>query len=158
VLDHQAAATTAALADACRECDGARAARQAERLIGWGEGLTPAGDDFVVGVCAGLDGLIDACDARQLACRAALAAAIRASAPRTTTISAHLLRLAADGHHHERLLAARDALLRDVAQPSADRALLAACAVGATSGTDAVAGLLAALAAWLPAPTAMAAH
>ena len=47
-----------ALRDACRALDRERAARRIERLVGWGEGLTPAGDDFLIGLLAGLDALV----------------------------------------------------------------------------------------------------
>lgn len=152
VIDREAAACAAAVLAACRARDARLAAQQAERLIGWGEGLTPAGDDFVIGVCAGLDAWID-CDAPR-ACREALGAAMIAAAGRTTAISAHYLRLAAAGHYHERLLAACDALLGEASWPCCARALHALCAVGASSGTDTLAGLLAALTAGPPATEA----
>ena len=72
VIDRQGAAAASALHDACRALDLERAARQVERLVGWGEGLTPAGDDFLIGLLAGLDAL-----------RAARAAARRGSAVRS---------------------------------------------------------------------------
>jgi hypothetical protein len=153
VIDRDAAACTAALLAACRAPDARLAAQQVERLIGWGEGLTPAGDDFVIGVCAGLDAWIDG-DARR-ACRDALGAAMVAAAGRTTAISAHYLRLAAGGHYQERLLDARDALLGEASWPRCARALHAACAVGASSGCDTLAGLLAALTGEPPATKAM---
>jgi hypothetical protein len=46
-----------ALTAACAALDVGRATAQIDRLIGWGEGLTPAGDDFLVGLLAGLDAL-----------------------------------------------------------------------------------------------------
>jgi Protein of unknown function (DUF2877) len=147
VIGQAAAATVTALLEACRQSDGRRAAEHTARLVGWGEGLTPAGDDFLVGLCAGLDVQIDGNVARR-ACRDAIASAMIASTPRTTTISVHYLRLAAAGHFQERLLAARDALL---GSEQCDEALRAACAVGATSGADCVAGLLAGLTLWPPA-------
>lgn len=150
-IDRAAAPVVAALRDACRRLDDRGAAEHAERLIGWGEGLTPAGDDFLIGVCAGLDALIDGDAARQ-ACRDSIGAAMCTASGRTTTISAHYLRLAAGGHYQERLLDARDALLCDASPQRRDVALRTACTVGASSGTDSVAGLLAALTAWMPVP------
>ena len=152
VVEHAAAATVTALLGACRQSDGRRAAEHAARLVGWGEGLTPAGDDFLVGLCAGLDVQIGGNVARR-ACRDAIGCAMIASTPRTTTISAHYLRLAAAGHFQERLLAARDALLSSESPQQRDEALRAACAIGATSGTDGVAGLLAGLTLWPAAGT-----
>ena len=72
VLDEEAAPSAAALVEACRAFDGERAARHASSLIGWGEGLTPAGDDFLVGLIAGLDALVGG-DGRRRCLRAALA-------------------------------------------------------------------------------------
>jgi len=154
VIDDEALQITAALRDACSELDARKMAQQVARLIGWGEGLTPAGDDFVVGLCAGLDALAGT-DRRRGAFRGELTAAIGASVQRTTRISAHHLRLAAAGHYNERLLDMRDALLSDAPWPRVEDALLAACAVGATSGADTIAGLLTALEAWSTSPAAV---
>src|SRR5262245_6948373 len=41
VIDREGVARVAALLEACRALDAEGAARQAERLVGWGEGLTP---------------------------------------------------------------------------------------------------------------------
>jgi len=145
-----------ALGDACRALDDAQAARHVERLVGWGEGLTPAGDDCLVGVLAGLDAGVAGHEARRRF-RAALAAAIVACTPRTTEIAAHYLRLAGAGHYNAPLIDLRAALLCEDDDDVIDAALAAALAVGATSGADAVTGLLAALSAWLPRGCAMAA-
>ena len=153
VIDREAAAVASALTEACAALDTARAAQAVARLIGWGEGLTPSGDDFVIGVCAGFDGLLDD-DARRTALRRALSATIGASLSRTTRISAHHLQLAAHGHYSEPLLDVRDALLSVDPSHALEDALRRACALGATSGADMVAGLLAALRAWSPAPMA----
>ena len=146
----------AALGTACRAIDGEQAARQVDRLVGWGEGLTPAGDDFLVGLLAGLDALVGGGEARRRF-RSALAAAVLAHTSRTTPIAAHYLRLAAAGHYTAPLLGLRAALLCEVDSSVVDAALLTALAVGATSGADTVSGLLAGLGAWLPAHPAAAA-
>jgi len=151
VLDGAAAEPAAALGDACRALDCERAVRHASCLIGWGEGLTPAGDDFLVGLIAGLDVLADG-DQRRLRFHAALAAAIAAGAERTTPIAAQCLRLAARGHCSESLLRLRDALLCEDEEGVVGTALDDALDIGATSGADTVSGLLAALVAWSPAP------
>jgi len=149
VIAGAAADAAGELTAACRALQGARAAQLATRLVGWGEGLTPAGDDFLVGLCAGLDALL-ADDPARIACRAALSDALVAAVSRTTTISAHHLRLAAGGHFGERLLDARDAWLSDTPWRDVEAAWRAACAIGATSGADALSGLLGALRAWHP--------
>ncbi|HEY2190490.1 MAG TPA: DUF2877 domain-containing protein [Caldimonas sp.] len=150
MLDGEATATTVALRDACRALDCERAARHAGTLIGWGEGLTPAGDDFLIGLIAGLDALAGG-DERRRCFHGALATAIAAGAGRTTPIAAHCLRLAARGHCNETLLRLRDALLCEADAVVVGAALHDALDVGATSGADTVSGLLAGLLVWLPA-------
>ena len=138
--------------DACRALDSEQALRHADRLIGWGEGLTPAGDDFLIGLIAGLDALVRA-DERRRGLRSAIASALRGATPRTTPIAAHYLQLAAGGHHTEALVRLRNALLCEDSADVVDAALRNALAVGATSGADTVSGLLAGLQAWLPVPS-----
>lgn len=149
VIVREAAPLVAELSDACRALDTGLAVRLAEALIGWGEGLTPAGDDFLVGLLAGLGAFVQA-DERRLAFHAALVAAIARGTSRTTPIAAHYLRLAAGGHFTEPLVDARDGLLCEPRQAWVDAALGRALAVGATSGADTISGLLAGLCAWLP--------
>jgi hypothetical protein len=154
VIDREAAAVTVALAQACRALDGEQVARHAARLIGWGEGLTPAGDDFLIGLIAGLDVALGG-DARRAPLRETLARALVAGCARTTPVAAHYLRLAAAGHYNEPLLRLRAALRCEHDVVAVDAALRSALAVGATSGADTVCGLLAGLRAWLPAATAV---
>ena len=149
IIDREAAAVVAELGAACRALDVDRAVRLVEALIGWGEGLTPAGDGFLVGLLAGLDAFVQV-DERRHGFRAAMLAAIARGTPRTTPIAAHYLRLAAGGHFTEPLVDARDGLLCEPRQALVDAALCRALAVGATSGADTVSGLLAGLSAWLP--------
>jgi len=151
VIDCQAAPVIAALRDACGALDAAAAQRQVARLVGWGEGLTPAGDDFLVGLLAGLDGWPHRDEPRRRF-RDAVASAITARLHRTTEIAAHFLRLAVDGHYSAPLIDLRQALLGDEVDERIDRSLGAALAVGASSGADTVSGLLAGLAVWM-APT-----
>ena len=149
VIDRQGAAVASALRDACGSLDVERAARQIQRLVGWGEGLTPAGDDFLIGLLAGLDAFAQG-EPRRARFRSALAGAIRGLTPRTTPIAAHYLRLAAGGHCTEPLLRLRHALLCQADAAVVDATLRSALAVGATSGADTVRGLSAGLWAWLP--------
>ncbi|MEQ1804961.1 MAG: DUF2877 domain-containing protein [Burkholderiaceae bacterium] len=148
VIDAQAAPVVAALADACRNLDTPAALAQAQRLIGWGEGLTPAGDDFLVGLLAALQALARS-DAPRLGFHAVLAMHVARDVQRTTPIAAHYLRLAAAGHFTEPLLSLRDALLGQTDEAQLDAALQRALAVGATSGADTVSGFLAGLTAWI---------
>lgn len=147
VIDAAAAPVVAALASACRGLDVQVAQAQALRLVGWGEGLTPAGDDYLVGLLAALHAAAPG-DASRGSFHAALAAQIASNAVRTTPIAAHYLLLAAAGHFTEPLLNLRDALLAQADDARLDAALQRALAVGATSGADTVAGLLAGLTAW----------
>jgi len=153
VLDGAAAPVLAALGAACRALDLTSALRHADRLIGWGEGLTPAGDDFLVGLIVGLDALARG-DEERRRFQGALAAAVAARTQRTTVLAAHCLRLACAGHHAEPLVELRNALLCADDDGAVEAALHRALAAGATSGADTASGLLAGLSAWLPPPIA----
>ena len=110
------------------------AAESAARLIGLGPGLTPSGDDVLVGIEAAL---------HRLAQPSAgfLALALGDVEERTTELSATFLRHAAAGEFAERVHTLLAALLGsdDETIPAAiDRAV----AWGATSGTDCLLGVL----------------
>ena len=120
-----------ALATALEHGNGVAAA--ARQLAGLGQGLTPAGDDYLVGVMAALWLLGE----RDMASTIA-----RSAAPRTTTLSAAFLTAAARGqfvepwHHLARALAAQCA-------PECAAAARRIAASGASSGRDALAGFTA---------------
>lgn len=137
-----------ALVDATRALDSVVAVSLLWRLVGWGEGLTPAGDDFIAGWLAGLQRLAGAREPRRSFVDAA-AAAVDALAERTTTIAAQMLRLASRGEHGSLLLGARDALLSEGDAGRRDAAWQALLALGASSGADMACGLLAAVQGWL---------
>ena len=148
VIDRAGGAVLAGLVQACRELDVGRALPHLDRLIGWGEGLTPAGDDVLVGWCAAIGALAgDRSDRTHF--RYQFSAAIRARTRRTTPIAAHYLRLAAQDHFNADVTRLRDALLCKHDLVFVEGALDAALAVGATSGADMVAGMIAGIAAWL---------
>ena len=115
--------------------DGGEVARLqagAARLAGLGHGLTPAGDDFLMGmmVCAWL-----AHPTPDLFCRLV----VEAAAPRTTTLAAALLRAAARGECSaawHRLLEA----LADGPEGRLEGAVAGVLACGHTSGADMLAG------------------
>ncbi|MBI3241160.1 MAG: DUF2877 domain-containing protein [Chloroflexi bacterium] len=111
----------------------------AKMLAGAGGGLTPAGDDFIVGVLlaawAGLFG--ERSEGREQMGQAIA----QTAAPLTTTLSAAYLHAAARGecmiHWHDlfaALLASNESAVRE--------ALRALTSVGHTSGADALAGFL----------------
>ena len=140
-------AAAARLEEACLALDAQAAHRAARRLVGWGEGLTPAGDDFLVGLLAALAALLRDSPARSRF-RQSLAEGVVADAVRTTALSSQWLRLAAAGHFAETLCTLRNALLGEGSGEAFERTLGDALAVGASSGADTVAGLLAGWRAW----------
>jgi hypothetical protein len=103
-------------------------------LLGHGPGLTPSGDDLLAGYLLGCRAFgVDAADIRRQ---------IVAMAPgRTTSLSAALLRHAADGWCIPQVAAVIAALGRAAPDPDAVRALLA---VGSSSGSALGAGIVAA--------------
>jgi len=109
----------------------------ARRLAGLGGGLTPAGDDFILGVLlASWAGLYGAGAERQAG------PIVEAVAPRTTLLSAAYLRAAARGECSAYWHGLFAALLKaDAAELR--QALATLLAVGHTSGADALAGFLA---------------
>ena len=120
--------------------DSAATAAIGARLIGLGPGLTPSGDDLLVGLVAALFALGDT--------RAALLAGTWATfaATRTTPVAASFHRHAAAGDFAERL---HDLLAAVLAGPpdGIARSVQRAVAWGATSGADTVLGVCLALAA-----------
>lgn len=112
--------------------DAGKAARGGVELGGLGRGLTPAGDDFLVGVM--LWSWLAHPDPPSF-CSILAEAAI----PRTTTLSAAWLRAAAKGQFGAPLHGLLDALVgRGVLEIAAARVM----SYGATSGADTLAGLL----------------
>lgn len=104
-------------------------------LVGLGVGLTPSGDDYLVGSLAVLHhaGLVSAADAVAGCCEELI--------PATTDVGGAYLAAAAAGRFHEDLAAAAVAVL---ATPTGDlRSTFERVArIGATSGTDALHGLV----------------
>ncbi len=113
-------------------------------IVGVGEGLTPAGDDVIVGVLAALDALSD-CSVRarprRKACVASLASGLEG---RTTRLAAQLVESACEGEYAEPL---RDLLHCMASSPRDDTSLLAAAhavaALGHDSGVSLLRGLVA---------------
>jgi uncharacterized protein DUF2877 len=152
VLHREARPTCARVERACRDCELEQALLEATRLIGWGEGLTPAGDDFLVGLMSGLDALAVGSDARR-GFLSRLGAAIAARTARTTRVAAHYLRLAAQGHFTANVHALRAALLSTNDVASVQRSVDAALRFGATSGADLATGMLSGVSAWCYPPS-----
>jgi hypothetical protein len=107
-------------------------------LIGLGTGLTPSGDDYLVGLLAALEATADPV-------HSSLATAIADGLPgRTTAVGEALIGHAVRGEFserlHEVLIALAGGRPRDLARPI-ERAM----AYGATSGSDTLVGLFAGL-------------
>jgi hypothetical protein len=107
----------------------------ARQLAGLGPGLTPSGDDFIIGVMlAAWAGLYGA------AAKEFCVALAHAAAPRTTSLSAAFLHAAARGE----AMSPWHTLFAALACPDAlAAALRTVLAVGHTSGADALAGFIA---------------
>ena len=126
----------AALTTALLVGDRLAAAYPTRRLIGLGDGLTPSGDDVLIGIEAALHALGSPA-------AGFLDEALADVDARTTTVSAAYLRHAAAGEFAERL----HHLLAVLVSEEAREATLAgaigeAVAWGATSGTDCLIGVL----------------
>ena len=96
------------------------------RLIGLGEGRTPAGDDYLVGYFAALWSCSDA----SKAFAAALSARLMVLATRTEDLSRLYLEAAAIGEVSERMLAVATGIAAGSDNAAIGRAVAAALAVG----------------------------
>jgi hypothetical protein len=125
------------------------AASALNRLVGRGPGLTPSGDDVIVGLLSGLWSTAG----EQPAARAfldALGAAVTAAAAATGDISRTYLTLAAHGHFAEPLIVVVHHIGAGADRSAIEAAAAAALRVGHSSGGDGVFGLLLGLGAWAP--------
>jgi hypothetical protein len=150
-LARHAAAQTAggrfepALAAALERFRAGGAVRDLAKLVGLGEGLTPSGDDMLVGVLAGLDASREVSD-DAAALRTKLRAELERGTSRTTRLAAQMLDAAAAGFYAEPVLGVLETLA--VPKPGAkalERAVAALLAIGHRSGGDTLRGISAAL-------------
>lgn len=119
--------------------------RSLAALVGVGEGLTPSGDDVLVGVLAGLDAALEV-SGEAAALRQRLCAELERGVLRTTRLAAQMLDAAAAGFYAEPVLT----LLQTLALPkpgakALERDVAALLAVGHHSGADTLRGIGAAL-------------
>lgn len=135
------------LARAARCFQRDEAARALDRLIGCGPGLTPSGDDLIVGFLAGLWSTTGDHPTRRAFLRALCTAVAGASAA-TGDISRAYLVLAIQGRFAEPLTTLARQIGEGAAAPDVEVATMTALRVGHTSGGDGVFGLLLGLAAW----------
>ncbi|MBW8480953.1 oxamate carbamoyltransferase subunit AllH family protein [Actinomadura parmotrematis] len=134
----------ALLAARCAAGDLAGAVEAAERIVGLGPGLTPAGDDIIAGLLIALraaGGALGAAGARAVWLADWLGAAVTADAgTRTTPLAATLLHCAAEGGAGAEVAGVLRGAVRLGPLAPAVRRLLA---VGHTSGADLAHGVLA---------------
>ena len=119
--------------------DPARVASELESLLGWGPGLTPSGDDFIVGILLALGRTQPRSVFSNELLEAATGMIEARAGDRTTAISASLLACASAGEGDERLLALVDHV--QTGEPGEAAARTAASSWGSTSGWDALAGI-----------------
>ena len=135
------------LARAVRRLQNGEAARALDRLIGCGPGLTPSGDDLIVGFVAGVWSTAGDHPARraflQTFCRA-----VDAAAAATGDISRAYLTHASHGRFAERLTTLARQIGEGVRGDAVERATTAALRVGHSSGAAGVFGLLLGLSVW----------
>ncbi len=147
VVAARAGAAMKGLIRATRGHDLPGAEASARGLIGLGHGLTPSGDDVLVGYLAGLwCALADDAGRQEFAARLGLT--IVASSAQTNEISRAYLSHAALGQVSSKLAALAEAICRGMESPALFERAMAAMQVGHTSGLDAVTGLLLGLVAW----------
>jgi Protein of unknown function (DUF2877) len=139
------------LARAARHLRVHEAARAVEGLIGCGPGLTPSGDDLIVGFLAGLWSTGGDDPARHTF-RRALCAAVAAAAGSTGDISRVYLTHATRGRFAEPLATLATRIGDGAPVGEIERLTAAALRVGHSSGRDGVLGLLLGLAAWSAQP------
>jgi hypothetical protein len=143
LLSARLAQTLQRLGPAAR-CDDQEGALSAvAHLIGLGPGLTPAGDDFIIGWLAGLT--LTARTPAALRFLHAVCVGIEGMRSATTSVSSQHLDDACALMFSERLCDVCIAIARDAPAVTLAARVSAQLAVGATSGADAAAGLMFAL-------------
>jgi hypothetical protein len=118
-----------------------------EPLIGLGPGLTPAGDDFLVGYLAGLWSTAGE-DTARLRFLASIGVWLSEAASQTNVISRASIRSAVRGNVSEPIARLAQRLDRADTIDNVRAESRAALQIGHSSGTDGVAGLLFGCAAW----------
>lgn len=107
-------------------------------LLGLGLGLTPSGDDFLLGVMAGCD-LVSRTNSMFYK---SLTQQIGGALTRTNAISARFLDCACNGEYADSLRAVLQSVLDDVSGSELQKVLARAVEIGHSSGSDALSGVL----------------
>ena len=113
-----------------------------QSVLGLGTGLTPAGDDLVLGLMLALNRW-EAALAKHLSLEILNARVLALAYQKTTTLSANLIECASRGQGDERLLLALDGLM--TGEPPANLCAAHLATWGNSSGLDALAGMALAL-------------
>jgi len=143
------------LAEATRRNDSICSLHLAEKLIGLGPGLTPAGDDFLVGFLAGLWSSADG-NQEHNGFLADFAREVVRFSRRTNDISRTYLFHAAHGQVSSRLATLVGAIGRGGSSEQLGETAEASLHVGHISGMAATAGLLVGLSVWDAPPSCLA--
>jgi hypothetical protein len=146
-LVERAVQTVSALIEATRtfQVDGAITAIRP--LIGLGPGLTPSGDDFIVGYLAGLWSTAGR-DSSRLGFMSSLGAWLSQAAAGTNAISCTYIKSAVYGNLPEPIATLAQLVGQAKSMDSVREAARTALQVGNSSGTDGVLGLLLGCIAW----------
>lgn len=130
------------LCESLLEGDDRAIRRNLESILGLGAGLTPAGDDFVMGLMATVTYARRTLGPMQAKGARLLLESVSSLAPRLTTqISSHYLRLGAMGAFSERLEKAALRLLDGAVGEELEPAVVRLLESGHSSGTDTAVGL-----------------
>lgn len=145
-------AIVAAILKALTDRDPDRLLNASRQIIGLGPGLTPSGDDFLVGCLKGLWLMTKRKPALHSAIHHLRKNLTRDLSDRTTRVGAEFIRHALNGQFAEVLDRASAALLSPTPPEAVSAAISRLIAQGETSGTDTAKGLLTCLDALLHAP------
>jgi len=146
-LVEMAGQTVPALIDATRNLQVDGAITAIRPLIGLGPGLTPSGDDFIVGYLAGLWSTAGN-DSSRLRFVSSLGAWLSRAAAGTNAISCTYIKSAVNGNVSEPIATLAQRFGQAKSLDSVREATRTALQVGNTSGTDGVQGLLLGCIAW----------
>ena len=143
----RAVQTVPALIDATRNLQIDSAITVFRTLIGLGPGLTPSGDDFIVGYLAGLWSTAGS-DPPRLRFMSSVGAWLFQAAAGTNAISRTYIKSAVNGNVSEPIATLAQRFWKTKSMDSVREATRTALQVGHTSGTDGVLGLLLGCIAW----------
>ncbi len=146
-LSRRAGAALRRLWAATRQCDARAASSAARALIGLGPGLTPSGDDLILGYLTGLWCAVQS-EPQRLPFLSQFGETVTSLARHTTSISRTYLFHAAHGQVSSRLEHLARAICRATPPARLLPLLEAAARMGHSSGMDATSGLLLGLTAW----------